>query len=219
MITQDTISFLKDLQLNNNREWFHTNKSRYDTVKAGFEVFVEECLAEIVKFENWGPTTAKSCIFRINRDVRFSANKDPYKNFFSAAFGNGGRHSDKIDYYLHFMPDGAFLGGGMWAPTPEQLAKYRQEIDYNAQSLKDIIENKTFKNYFELTGDSLKGAPKGYDKTHPELYLLAKKQLFVMHNFTNEELISANFKEKIIEGCLIMKPFNHFFNQLFFDEA
>src|SRR5690606_21573520 len=108
---------------------------------------------------------------RINRDVRFSKNKSPYKTHLAAAIGRGGRNSGRIDYYLHIQPDGeSFLGGGMWEATPAQLAKYRQEVDYNAHELKTIIHNGEFRDFFpEIWGDTLKTAPKGYPKDHPEI--------------------------------------------------
>ena len=215
---QDTISFLNDLQVNNNREWFHGNKARYDANKQNFETLVTEILKGVMSFEQWGPTEPKSCIFRINRDVRFSTNKSPYKNYFSAAFGDGGRHSEKVDFYLHLQPDNIFMGGGMWAPTPPQLQAYRQEIDYNAIALRNILNEKTFKAFYhKIEGESLKKAPKGYSIEHPDLDLLARKQLFVMHQFSNEEALHPDFAQKVIDGCKIMRPFKQFFNQLFFE--
>lgn len=220
MLTSKTFDFLKDLSQNNNREWFSENRKRYDEARNELECLVSESLKEILLFENWVNTTTKDCIFRINRDVRFSKDKSPYKNFFSAAFGNGGRHSGKIDYYLHIQPNNeSFFGAGIYNVTTEQLAKFRQEIDYNAIEIKNIIENDNFKAHFPVIwGEKLKKAPKGYAADHPELELLCRKQLFFMHKFTDSEVCSVNFSVEISKACKIIKPFTDFVNELFYGE-
>src|SRR5690606_33333716 len=134
---------------NNNRDWFQNNRKRYEKAKSEIEQLVDILIQETGKIEELGPTRVKDCLFRINRDVRFSKDKSPYKNFLSAAIGPGGRNSGRIDYYVHIQAGGnSFLGGGMWSPTPAQLAKYRQEIDYNAAELKSIINRADFRSYF-----------------------------------------------------------------------
>lgn len=220
MLHPQTLLFLRELAENNNREWFHANKKQYETIKASLEVLVGELLIEVGKMEDLGATKVKDCIFRINRDIRFSKDKSPYKQHLSAAIGPGGRQSGRIDYYLHIQPGGeSMLGAGMWNPTPAQLAKYRQEIDYNAAELKGIIEQPEFRNYFpEVWGESMKTAPKGYDKEHPEIELLRRKQLFFMHKFTDKEVLSANFDQLIMDGIVRVKPFCDFLNYIFFDE-
>ena len=172
------------------------------------------------KIEDLGATRVKDCIFRINRDIRFSKDKSPYKHHLSAAIGPGGRQSGRIDYYLHIQPGGeSMLGAGMWNPTPEQLAKYRQEIDYNAAELKEIIDQPKFRAYFpEVWGESMKTAPKGYDKSHPEIELLRRKQLFFMHKFTDKEVLSGDFARLIVESIVVVKPFCDFLNYILFDE-
>lgn len=220
MLHPQTLLFLQELAENNNREWFHANKKQYDTIKASLEELVGELIVEVGKIEDLGATKVKDCIFRINRDVRFSKDKSPYKQHLSAAIGAGGRKSGRIDYYLHIQPGGeSMLGAGMWNPTPAQLAKYRQEIDYNAAELKGIIEQPEFKAYFpEVWGESMKTAPKGYDKEHPEIELLRRKQLFFMHKFTDKEVLSGNFVKLIVDGIVVLKPYCDFLNYIFFDE-
>ena len=138
-----TLEFLRQLIENNNREWFQENRKKYDDAKADLEKLVGYLIMEVGKFQDLGNLQIKECIFRINRDIRFSKNKTPYKNHLSAGIGPGGRGSGKVDYYLHIQPDGqSFIGGGMWDTTSEQLARFRQEIDYNADELKKSLKTK-----------------------------------------------------------------------------
>lgn len=220
MLDANTLQFLKALAANNNRDWFIKNRPRYDAAKADLEKLVEVLLSEVSRFEELGNTKVKDCIFRINRDVRFSKNKAPYKTHLAAGIGPGGKSSGRIDYYLHIQPDGeSFLGGGMWESTPAQLAKYRQEVDYNAHELKAIINNPAFRAFFpEIWGESLKTAPKGFPKDHPEIALLRRKQMFFMHKFSDKEVTSPQFTEEVIKGIKLLKPYTDFLNYIFFDE-
>jgi uncharacterized protein (TIGR02453 family) len=219
MLSTAVIEFLRDLSLNNNREWFTANKNRYESARKEFEKLIAATLAEVQTFEDYPTTQVKDCLFRINRDVRFSADKSPYKKYFSAAIGPGGRNSGRIDYYIHIQPDESFLGAGMWAPEPKNLAKFRQEIDFSPESLKGIIEAPEFKAHFPVAwGESLKRPPKGYAEEHPDIALLKRKQLFFMHKYSNEEVVSANFAAEIAKGCRLIKPYCDYLNYLFYDE-
>ena len=220
MLHPSTLHFLGELARHNNRDWFQENRRLYDAAKADFETLVEALVLEVGKFEDLGTTRVKDCIFRINRDVRFSKDKSPYKTHLSAAIGPGGRQSGRIDFYIHIQPGNeSLLGAGMWNPTPPQLAKFRQEIDYNAAELKRIIDQKEFRTFFpEVWGETMKTAPKGYDKEHPEIELLRRKQLFFMHKFTDTEVVSADFKDLIIKGIKLIKPYCDFLNYVFFYE-
>lgn len=221
MLTHHSLQFLKNLEQNNNREWFHANRKDYDQAKEDFDNLCQMVLTEIAKFqENLLNTSVKSCIFRINRDIRFSLDKSPYKNHLAAAFGPGGRNSGKVDFYLHIQPnDKSFLGGGMWFPTSTQLISFRQEIDYSPQRLKSIIEEKDFKSYFnEIHGEKLKKMPKGYSAEHPDIELLKYKELFFIHRFTDEKTLNKTFISEVVNGCRILKPYLEYINNLFFDE-
>lgn len=220
-LDQSTIDFLNDLKENNNKEWFHANRKRYDTEKERFEKFCQEVLNGLSKFQdNLLNTRVKDCIFRINKDIRFSKDKSPYKLNLSAAFGPGGRQSGRIDFYLHIQPGESFIGGGIWQPTPAQLAKFRQEIDYNSDELKSIIHDPTFREYFkEIWGERVKNTPKGYSVDHPEIELLRYKQLFFMHRYTDSEVISTAFAQEVMNACKLLKPYLDYCNYLFFDET
>jgi uncharacterized protein (TIGR02453 family) len=217
-ITDSTFQYLYDLKNNNTREWFHANKKRYDKVKTDFEETIQELINSIGEFENMEGVQVKHCNYRIARDVRFTLNKDPYKTWLSASFSEGGRKSGKMDFYLHISKDESFLGGGMYSPTPEQLASLRQEIDYNVNALKSIIYEPNFVKIFgEAEGEAVKSAPKGYSKEHPEIELLRKKQLFYWHKFTLEEVKSPDFVKNVTEVCRTLKQFLDFLNHIFFE--
>jgi uncharacterized protein (TIGR02453 family) len=219
MLQSSTLHFLTALVQNNNREWFQENRNQYDGARADFEKLVGILITEVGKFHDLGNLQVKECIFRINRDVRFSKNKAPYKSNLSAGIGPGGRGSGRVDYYLHIQPDGqSFLGGGMWDATAGQLARFRQEIDYNADELKGIMFDKNFRAFFpEISGESLKTTPKGYPKDHPEIDLLRRKQLFFVHRFTDKEVTSKDFAGLIIKGMQLLKPYTDFMNYILYD--
>ena len=218
-VPTSTFDYLNLLKENNTREWFHANKKTYDGVKADFEVTIKELIGAIGAFEDMTGVEVKDCNYRIARDVRFSKDKAPYKTWLSASFSAGGRKAGRMDYYLHIEDGKSFIGGGMYSPTSEQLAKLRQEIDYNAAELKSIIYNPDFiKAFGEAEGESVKSAPKGYSKEHPEIELLRKKQLFFWHQFSNEEVSADNFVQKVTEACFILKPYLDFLNYIFFDD-
>jgi len=221
MLTHHALRFLSNLEQNNNREWFHANRKDYEQTKEEFEDLCQEILTGIAQFqENLLNTTVKSCILRINRDIRFSADKSPYKKYLGAGFGPGGKSSGKVDFYLHIQPNNeSFLGGGMWAPTGSQLASFRQEIDYSPHIIKGIIEEENFKSYFnEIHGERVKKMPKGYATDHPDIELLKYKQLFFVHKYTDKEVLSENFSLEVIRGCKILKPYLDYINNLFFGE-
>ena len=219
-LTGQTLDFLADLVQNNNRDWFHANRSRYDAAKAELCGVVERVLTSMSAFEPLANTAVKDCIFRINRDIRFTKDKAPYKSNLAFAIGPGGRHSGRIDYYVHIQPGNqSFLGAGMWQPTPANLAKFRQEVDYNVAELKDIIEADAFRTYFpEASGEVMKTTPKGYPADHPEIELLRRKELFFIHRYTDKEVLKANFADEIVRGSRILKPYCDLLNYLFFDE-
>lgn len=219
-LSPSLLAFLRDLRVNNTREWFAENKAVYEQVKKGFDAWTTELISEFADFENMDGVLLKHCSYRIYRDVRFSKNKEPYKTWFSASFSEGGRKSGLMDYYLHIEPnDASFLGGGMYSPTPEQLAAFRQEVDYNADGLRKIIRDPKFTAVFgEEEGESLVRIPKGFEAEHPDAELLKKKQLFFWKKYTDQELCSPDFTKQLIADAKVLKPFLDFLNAVFFEK-
>ena len=165
MLEATTLKFLKDLNKNNNKPWFDAHRPQYEIAKRDFYTLVEKLIPAIAKFdESIGLLLVKQCVFRINRDVRFSKNKAPYKSNMACYFNQAGKNGLGGGYYLHIEPGKSFAAGGIWVPEPTVLAGIRQEIDYNFSDWKKIIENKKFKKIFteglrsnEKTGEATKG--------------------------------------------------------------
>jgi uncharacterized protein (TIGR02453 family) len=214
---EKALKFLKDLGKNNNREWFEKNKSRFTECKDEFEGFVSVLLDDMIQFDgSLAGLNPKKLIFRIYRDVRFSKDKTPYKKNFSAGFSAEGKGMGTPGYYFHIQPNGeSFVAAGMFQPVPENLAKIRQEIDYNGDQLKKIFNEKKFKaNYKNFWDeDKLKTAPKGYDKDHSYVEWLKLKSYIVIHSFKDSEVTSRNFRKNVVQVLKSSKPLNDFLKE------
>lgn len=208
--------FLDDLARNNNKAWFDAHRQRYEEAKAQFEEFVQLLIAEIDKFDALGILSAKECIFRINRDVRFSKDKSPYKTNMGAYITAGGKKGTRQGYYFHIQPHNqSFLAGGLHMPTPEQLAKFRKAIDRDAAPFKKIIRSKEFVKYLgALNGEKLTTAPKGYPKDHPDIELLKLKEVVVGHRLNDKEIASPNVVANTARTFRAMKPFLHYLDSI-----
>jgi uncharacterized protein (TIGR02453 family) len=215
MLQANTIKFLKDLQKNNNRPWFEEHRKQYENAKADFLLLVQQLIAGIATFDKpIGNLEAKNCTFRINRDVRFSKNKDPYKNNIASYFNKDGKKGIGAGYYLHIEPGKSFAAGGIWVPEPAVLAAIRQEIDYSFKEWKKIITDKSFKKNFDegIKGETLTRPPKGYDENNPAIEFLKKKSFIVSHSFTDAEVQSKTFVKDVARTFGAMKPMLDFLN-------
>jgi uncharacterized protein (TIGR02453 family) len=212
---QAILQFLSQLKHNNNREWLEAHRTAYDASREEFVLFVGNLIKELSQLE---PAVSmlepKDCIFRMYRDIRFSKDKTPYKTHFGAYFAEGGKKSTKAGYYLHLEPGGkSMLAGGVYMPPPEDLKKIRQEIDYNGEQLRNIINNADFKKYYgAISGEKLKTTPKGYSPEHPEIELLKQKDFIASHYMDDTIVSKANFLHYSIKVWKSLKPFNHFMN-------
>lgn len=208
--------FLKELTKNNNREWFHANKHKYEKAKQEFELFVNELIPLIQKFDNTIPLMkASDCMYRIYKDIRFSNNKDPYKLNFGAVITRGGRKSPYAGYYFHFELGGSFLAGGMWHPEPDILKRVRNDIYNNIDEFKEIINNKTFKKYFGNFDDDekLKRSPKEYSAEWPDIELLKFKNFVAYHPLSDEDFKKKDLLKYSIDVFKAMQPFDRFLNE------
>lgn len=214
MALEKTYRFLKELEANNNREWFAENKPKYQEAKIEFENFIQ---GMILKLQNVDPQIgnlqAKDCIFRIFRDVRFSKNKLPYKTNFGAYMSTGGRKSPKAGYYIHIEPNSSFLGGGIYMPESQNLNKIRTEIFENTAVYKEIINDKKFQKVFpEIYGEKLKTAPRGFPKDFEDIDLLRNKHYAVTHVVENSFWKDSKFEENAMDVFRTQKVFNDFLN-------
>ena len=151
MITNATLAFLCDLKANNDRLWFGEHKAEYQQAYGEMFETVLQLLAAITAFDGDIATShldPKSCIMRINRDIRFSKEKSPYKTNFFAFINKGGRKSPWGGYYLHLEPGGSFAGGGIYMPEPVVLEQTRREIDAHFDEWQSIIAEKGFVRHF-----------------------------------------------------------------------
>lgn len=208
--------FLKDIKKNNDRAWFEKNKSRYLEAKQNFEDFIAAALKEFVKFdESIGKLDPKKLPFRIYRDVRFSKDKSPYKVNMGAGISPNGKLVQEPGYYIHIEPGKSFLAGGIYMPDTANLAKIRQEIDYNSQALDKILKNKSFKKLFPALDDfdKLKTMPKGYPKDHPQIELLKHKSFIVSHGYSDAEVSAKNFAKTLASHAKAIKPLNDFIKE------
>ena len=196
--------FLKQLGKNNNRAWFSEHKKEYDAIAKENKKFVEDIYSELEQHDSLGSIH----MLRINRDIRFSKDKTPYKNNFGGGISRK-KPMLRGGYYIHLEPNNTFVGGGFWGPNNEDLLRIRKEFEIDDSQIKKITSDKTFIKYFEeLKGeDGVKTAPKGFDKNHPAIDLIKKKQYLAMRKFSDREVFSDGFHKEIISTFLAMRPF------------
>ncbi|MCV9388105.1 DUF2461 domain-containing protein [Reichenbachiella ulvae] len=214
MELKPSLDFLTRLKENNNKVWFDENRKEYESCRAQILEIVQKLIEGIASFDpSLTAVEAKQCIFRINRDIRFSKDKTPYKTNFGALMGAAGRKTEGTGYYFHVAPGHVFTGGGIYKPQPDMLAKIRQEIDYNSADLVKVIEAPGFKERFgEIQGEQLKTAPKGYPKDHPFIHLLRYKSYYVLEEYSDKNACSENFIKKALESYKEAFSFNQFLN-------
>jgi uncharacterized protein (TIGR02453 family) len=216
MISKETVDFLKKLKKNNSKEWFETNRTKYLTAKENYLDFVTAVLHSLKSIDSTlQDIQPKNCTFRINRDVRFSANKNPYKTNFGASFSKGGKKIACAGYYFHLEPGACFIGGGYWMPMAEDLNKIRQEIDYDFEEFTKIINSKTFVSAFGTLDnkEKLVRPPKGYEKDNPAIELLKLKNFIVMASIEDNELLDEKLISKVVSHFKAMKPLVDFLNR------
>lgn len=224
MIQKNTLKFLNELAANNNKEWFDNNRSVYNTAREDFLAFVEEVLIKLSPSDpDIRDLEGKSCLYRINRDVRFSKNKAPYKNNLAASMERGGKKSIFGGYYIHVQPGACFIGGGLWMPASKELKKIRQEIDYNFNEFKSIVNNKKLVSHFgsfeETPEYKLSRPPKGYEADNPAVEYLKFKSYVIMKSVSDAEITSKRFVTTLIDAFKTMQPLLNFLNRAIEDEG
>lgn len=219
MLQKSTIQFLKQLKKNNNKPWFDAHRSEYEAARADYAAFIQKVIDTHGKKD---PAikhlVAKDCMFRINRDVRFSKDKSPYKTNFGASINQGGKQAvHSAGYYFHFEPGASFSGGGIWMPPADVLRNIRQEIDYNLGDFTKILQSRSFKSiYGGLDADKeykLSRVPKGYEPENPAADYLKFKSYIASVAISDEDLASPGLLKKIVRSFEALQPLIQFLNQ------
>ena len=226
---KETLDFLAELAVNNNKDWFDANRARYQACRDRFVAFSTEYIARLTEFD---PTLKglqpKDCIWRINRDIRFSADKRPYKEWFGVFPATGvpgqpktwGKKSMRGGYYVHIQPGQCMFAAGIWDPGKELLKALRTEIEANYEEVEQIMGSKSWKKYFAQDFDSywgtgLKKVPAGFDPNFIHAEWLKHKMYTVSVPLSDEMVTSPDFIEQIIDIAKAAKPMNDFLNYTF----
>ena len=218
MLQPTTLKFLQTLKKNNSKEWFDVNRKQYEIAKADFAALIDAVIKTFAKKDpSIANLIAKDCVFRINRDVRFSKNKEPYKTNMGASITAGGKKIAMAGYYFHLEPGGkSFVGGGLYMAEPDKLKKIRQEIDYNWEAFSKIIQNKKFKEQYgdldKSEGMSLVREPKGYEKDNPAIDYIKLKSWIGLQPIPDKVLTEKDLLKTITTAFEALYPLIVFLN-------
>jgi uncharacterized protein (TIGR02453 family) len=210
---EPALTFLSDLAINNNRPWFEKHKGVYNEARTIFESLIDELIRRFSDYEDLSGVTADASIMRIYRDVRFSKDKTPYNPWMAAHIAPGGKKSGRLGFGLRLTSGDTGAAGGLWTPSPEQLALFRRTLDDDERSFLELIEAPDFVRHFgNLQGGRLKTTPKGYAKDHPAAEFLKLKQVYVVRSFSDKEVLENEFVDQLVATFLAMKPFLDYLN-------
>lgn len=218
MLSKDSVQFLDDLKANNNRDWFLDNKKRYEVFKKDYQKLVGDFLDVMKPLDpSLEMLEVKNCTFRINRDIRFSKDKSPYKDHLGIWMSSGVKGNNRSGYYIHIAKSGSFIAGGFYCPEAEDLKKVRKEIAYFYEDLEEILHNKNFKTAFgdfdRNENNLLKNPPRGYEKEHPAIEFLKLKSFETSQKFDIIEVTKEDFVAKMSKRLILLKPLNDFINR------
>tara|TARA_R110002051_G_scaffold123527_3_gene196771 strand:- start:53 stop:742 length:690 start_codon:yes stop_codon:yes gene_type:complete len=203
LITKDIFEFLKELEKNNNKEWFTEHKSQFKSMESKVKEFYNNVLQMMGEHDE----IEKLKMFRIYRDVRFSKDKTPYKVHFAGSFSRLGA-ALRGGYYIRLKPGESFIAAGFWEPNKDDLLRIRKEFELDSSEIREIFNEPSFKKEWgELQGDELKTSPKGFDKEDPNIDLIRKKQFIFVKNFSDQEVFSPDFLNKVNESFKVIRPY------------
>lgn len=211
------LDFLKALSANNDRDWFNARKDEYLQAKAKVESFTAWLVAGMLKFDKeLALVDPRKCMYRIYRDIRFSNDKRPYKDFMGIFISKEGRHGACSGYYIHLQPGRSWYGAGVYGLPPEKQKKVRDGIYFQAETLKKILSSTAMKRVYGGKMDEsarMKVAPKGYAKDFPDMDLLKYRYYFVSAQASDKQVSSAGFARKVLDDLEAAWPFNEFLNE------
>ena len=218
MLSKDTLQFLDDLKANNNRDWFLENKKRYEFFKNDYQQTADDLLDALKPLDpSLVMLEGKKCTFRINRDIRFSKDKTPYKTHLSFWFSSGAKGQNRSGYYIHLEKGASFIAGGLYCPESDDLKKIRKEIAFFYDDLEEILDEKNFKKEFgdfnREEKNTLKNPPRGYEKEHPAIDLLKLKSFESAQKIDITEATKRDFVTVMSQKLIVLKPLNDFLNR------
>ncbi len=211
-ISPSLFNFLSDLTANNNKEWFDSNKPRYLEEEKKFKAVCTEIFNGLQNTDQ----IEKMKVYRIYKDVRFSKDKTPYKTHRSANFTREGE-ALRGGYFLKIEQGNCLMGGGFFQPNPADLLRIRKEFEMDAEPIRAIMSDKTFSKSFGsefVPYNQVKTAPKGFSKDDPAIDLIKNKSFFFEHQFTDEEVLSDNFSEKVVHHFELLRPFFDYMSEI-----
>ncbi len=203
VINKEAFAFLKTLAANNNRDWFNDQKVQYKLLETEVKGFYQQLMEKMRLHDE----IERLKMFRIYRDVRFSKDKTPFKTHFAGSFSRAGNRL-RGGYYLRLKPGETFIATGFWDPNKEDLFRIRKELEMDASVFRKVIEEPAFRKIWgSISGEELKTAPKGFDKDHPDIDLIRKKQFIFVRNFKDSEVFSPDFLNEINDSFKKIRPY------------
>ncbi len=216
-LTAETLRFLAELEENNNRDWFQANKKRYEThVKVPFQRLVDDLIDRLSAIDPAMLTTSREAIFRINRDIRFSADKSPYKTHLGAVISTQGKNAPLIDgLYLQVGAHECFMAAGVYMPDPKQILAIREAMAADPARVCGLLEDPAFSTAFgKIEGEKNKVIAKELKAAAEQQPLIYNKQFFYTHYFKDVSVVlEADFAERLIKLCHIAGPWNDFLRE------
>jgi len=198
------LEFLRDLEQNNTRPWFERNRERYESeVREPALEFIRAMAPHVEKVSPHFTARDRKVggsLMRIHRDVRFSRDKRPYKTNLGIQFRHeAGRDVHAPGLYFHVEPGSVFLGAGMWRPDKTALAAVRREIDDDPKGWKRVRGGKRFRSEWELSGESLRRPPRGFDAEHPMIVDIKRKDHIAICTLTERDVTRADLVQGVAE--------------------
>ena len=210
VIPKNTISFLKELKLNNNRDWFSENKDKFKSIQNDVKIFAQEVKDSLSVSDD----IEKLKIFRIYRDLRFSKDKTPFKKNIGMAFHRA-KPELRGGYYLEISADESFIAVGFWNPNKEDLHRIRKEIEIDGQEFKSIINQKKIKDVWgEIQGEEVKTSPKGFDRDHEHIDMIKKKQFIFIKKLKEKDILDENFQMELLSCYISIRPFFDYMSEI-----
>jgi len=214
-ITPSSFQLLQELQQHNNREWFLEHKDLFAAEQKRMAAFADVLLQDLNRHDVIETASGKDALQRMNRDIRFSKDKRPYKGYWGGGFRRATRKR-RGGYYFHIEPGNkTFVGGGFWGPNAADLKRIREDIAFDPAPLQQILNDKLFiRSFGKLAGEQLKTAPKGFDAAHEAIELLRYKQYLLLRRFDDATVLRKDFSKLAGDTFRQMRPFLDYMSEV-----